>query len=147
MSTSLVAPFDALRHTDDQGEYWTGRELMPVAARGRPPGRPVTDPWIPDDQTFGARLALIRQAQGWGNVKEAARACGIPTETWRSWESRTGTRAPRKAVERVRQIVGVTGVDLIWLLLGRRHGVPSEHTHNTNETDSFLHLTQVDLWA
>lgn len=107
----------------------------------------MTAPWIPDDQTFGARLALIRQAMGWGNVKEAARACGIPTETWRSWESRTDAALPRKAVERVRQIVAVTGVDLDWLLLGRCRGDHSEHTHNTNETDSFSHLTQVDLWA
>lgn len=103
--------------------------------------------WIPDDQTFGARLALIRQAQGWGNVKEAARACGIPTETWRSWESRTDASLPRKAVERVRQIVGVTGVDLDWLLLGRRPAGLPMHTHNTDETDSFPHLTQVNLWA
>ena len=32
--------------------------------------------WIPDADSFGARLALIRQQLGWGNVKEAALACG-----------------------------------------------------------------------
>lgn len=107
----------------------------------------MTGPWVPDDSTFGARLALLRQAMGWGNVKEAARECGIPTETWRSWESRTDASLPRKAVERVAQIVGVTGVDLDWLLLGRRPVALSEHTHNTDETDRISHLTQVDLWA
>ena len=31
--------------------------------------------WIPGTTEFGARLALIRQAMGWGNVQEAAVAC------------------------------------------------------------------------
>lgn len=30
---------------------------------------------IPQDDTFGARLALLRQAMGWSNVQEAAEAC------------------------------------------------------------------------
>ena len=42
--------------------------------------------WTADDRTFGARLALVRQHMGWGNVKEAALACGLPPETWRTWE-------------------------------------------------------------
>lgn len=97
--------------------------------------------WVPDDSTFGARLALLRQAMGWGNVKEAARACGIPTETWRSWEQRTDSELPRRAVERVRQIAASTGVDDGWLLTGRRS------TTRDTDSDKLSHLTQVDLWA
>ena len=42
--------------------------------------------WTATDSTFGARLALVRQRMGWGNVKEAATACGFPAENWRRWE-------------------------------------------------------------
>jgi hypothetical protein len=99
--------------------------------------------WIPGDGTFGARLALIRQRVGWGNVAEAARACGIPTETWRTWESRTDDSLPRKAVESCRQIAAVTGVDAGWLLTGH----PSADPSKSHESDKNLYLTQVDLWA
>jgi transcriptional regulator with XRE-family HTH domain len=47
--------------------------------------------WVPEE-SFGARLALIRQHYGW-NVKEAAMKCHVPVETWRGWE-----RDPRKKV-------------------------------------------------
>jgi hypothetical protein len=74
--------------------------------------------WVPDDSTFGARLALIRQRMGWGNVKEAAMACGLPVESWRNWE-RDGAM-PRRMVEVASVIADRTGCDLGWLLAGSR---------------------------
>jgi hypothetical protein len=69
--------------------------------------------WRPDDRTFGARLALVRQHMGWGNVREAALACGVPSESWRSWE-RDG-RTPRDYARIVMAIHARTGVDAAWL--------------------------------
>lgn len=74
--------------------------------------------WIPDDSTFGARLALVRQRMGWGNLKEAAIECGIPPETWRTWE-RDGV-VPRRMVEISGLIADRTGCDYGWLLAGQR---------------------------
>jgi transcriptional regulator with XRE-family HTH domain len=74
--------------------------------------------WIADDSTFGARLALVRQRMGWGNVKEAADACGIPVESWRRWER--DNRAPRDVADVAWQIAERTGADYGWLLAGPR---------------------------
>lgn len=49
----------------------------------------------------------------WGNVKEAALACGLPVQSWRNWE-RDG-RLPRDYVNVCHQIAERTGVDLGWL--------------------------------
>ena len=65
--------------------------------------------WTADDSTFGARLALIRQRMGWGNVKAAAEACGIPVQSWRTWE-RDGV-TPRNIVEIADTIAERTGCD------------------------------------
>jgi transcriptional regulator with XRE-family HTH domain len=78
--------------------------------RKRAPG------WVPDDRTFGARLAMVRQAMGWGNVKQAADLCAIPVQNWREWE-REG-REPRGLLNIAMKIAGVTGVDYRWLALG-----------------------------
>lgn len=64
--------------------------------------------WRADDSTFGARLALVRQRMGWGNVKEAALACGLAVESWRNWE-RDG-RQPRDYVDVCRAISTRTGL-------------------------------------
>lgn len=72
--------------------------------------------WVPDISTFGARLALVRQAMGWGNVAEAAKMCGVPIASWRNWE-RDG-REPRGLINVAMKIAGVTGVDYRWLALG-----------------------------
>jgi hypothetical protein len=72
--------------------------------------------WKPDDQRFGARLALVRQYMGWGNVKEAALACRQPPESWRTWE-RDNVR-PRDIVRISREISAATGCDYYWLLDG-----------------------------
>ena len=74
--------------------------------------------WVPNDEAFGARLALVRQRMGWGNVKEAALACGLPTQSWRTWE-RDGVQ-PRRLVEVASLIADRTGCDLGWLLAGSR---------------------------
>jgi hypothetical protein len=76
--------------------------------------QPVTPGWVADDGTFGARLALIRQRMGWGNVREAALACGLPVESWRGWE-RDG-RLPRDLITVGRAISSRTGCNLGWLV-------------------------------
>lgn len=78
--------------------------------------------WTADDRTFGARLALIRQHKGWGNVKEAALACRIPVESWRTWE-RDGVE-PRNYLAVVEQISANTRCDYGWLRDGRPSGAP-----------------------
>lgn len=30
MSSQQTSPFDSIRHSDDRGDYWTARELMPL---------------------------------------------------------------------------------------------------------------------
>lgn len=82
--------------------------LRPVSAGGT-----TERGWRPDDTTFGARLALVRQHMGWGNVKEAALACGLPVASWRNWE-RDG-RQPRDYVAVCMKISERTGADLAWL--------------------------------
>ena len=72
--------------------------------------------WMPDDSTFGARLALVRQRMRWGNVNEAASQCGIPTESWRTWER--DNVVPRRLVEMSTLIANRTGCDLGWLIAG-----------------------------
>lgn len=79
-----------------------------------------THGWIASDDTFGARLAMIRQHKGWGNVKEAALACGIPVQSWRTWE-RDG-KQPRYYPYVCQQIAERSGADFSWLLDGRRPG-------------------------
>ena len=86
------------------------RRLRRMTAEPTPMG------WIPAADTLGSRLALLRQAMGWGNVKEGALACGQPVESWRSWE-RDG-RLPRDVVRIAREISDATGCDYYWLLDG-----------------------------
>lgn len=69
--------------------------------------------WVPQD-TFGARLALVRQARRW-NISEAAEACGLIGESWRNWEH---GRPPRSMNEVVVAISEATGCDREWLMWG-----------------------------
>lgn len=69
--------------------------------------------WVATDSSFGARLALVRQRMGWGNLKEAALACGLPVQSWRGWE-RDG-RQPRDFVQTCQVIAETTGCDVWWL--------------------------------
>jgi hypothetical protein len=89
----------------------TTEVLGSTTAKPEPPA-----PWIPTDSTFGARLALIRQHMAWGNVKEAALACGLPPESWRTWE-RDGVE-PRGLTRIARQISNAVGCDYGWLVGG-----------------------------
>lgn len=72
--------------------------------------------WVPDDATFGARLALVRQRMGW-NMKEAALACGIKPNTWRDWELKG--REPHRLKAMCEQIASYTGCNYLWLMTGR----------------------------
>jgi len=76
----------------------------------------TTSAWVPDLGSYGARLALVRQHMGW-NMKEAARECGLPQNSWLGWES-TGHN-PRDFVRVSEAISKRTGVDLVWLMTGR----------------------------
>ena len=73
----------------------------------------IEEEWVPVD-TFGARLALIRQAKGW-NVKEAADACGLNDQSWRNWEAGGGVQKMDRVA---RKIAEATGVNYVWLLAG-----------------------------
>jgi hypothetical protein len=77
------------------------------------------EPWIPSDQDFGSRLALVRHRMGW-NVKEAARECGLPAATWRGWED--GQSTPRNLVTIAMAISNKTGCDYLWLVHGPQRG-------------------------
>lgn len=70
--------------------------------------------WVPQD-TFGARLALVRHQLGRLSVEEAAQRCGLAPSTWRTWEA--GVR-PQDTQEVVRRIAGATGADRDWLMWG-----------------------------
>lgn len=80
----------------------------------------VETPWIPAVESFGARLALVRQRMGWTNVKEAATACGLPAENWRRWER--GESEPRRLVTIAMTIATRTGCDYLWLVHGPARG-------------------------
>ncbi len=80
----------------------------------------VEQGWVPEE-TFGARLALIRQRYGW-NVKEAAVNCRIAVESWRNWER--DHVLPSRYLDVVRTIAEATGADYDWLLDGRRFPPP-----------------------
>lgn len=78
----------------------------------------VSHAWIPED-TFGARLALIRQAKGL-NVKRAAEMVpDVSVESWRQWEH---GRSPHQMDRVARRIADAFGVDYVWLLTGSRTG-------------------------
>lgn len=84
--------------------------------------------WTVDTSTFGARLALVRHRMNW-NVKEAARECGVPAASWRSWEE--GAQ-PRRLFEIVELISRRTGADYMWLLVGdRAEALPGSGGANT----------------
>jgi transcriptional regulator with XRE-family HTH domain len=70
--------------------------------------------WVPSADTFGARLALVRQHLGL-NVKAAAERAGLDHSSWGTWER---GRQPRDMVDKARQISGALGCDFIWLLTG-----------------------------
>ena len=75
---------------------------------------PDTDePWVPKD-TFGARLALVRQRMGW-NIKQAALACGQKPQNWSNWEDGGSCR---RIEEVARDIADAARCDYVWLMAG-----------------------------
>jgi len=70
--------------------------------------------WIPRDDSFGARLALVRQRMGWDN-KQASLECGLPQSSWLRYESGS---LPRDFVTVASKISKRTGVDAMWLMTG-----------------------------
>ena len=66
-------------------------------------------------ETFGTRLAIIRQYLGGWNVTRAARACGIDDQTWRNWEA---GRYPQNQEAVCRRISEALGISYAWLMMG-----------------------------
>jgi hypothetical protein len=75
--------------------------------------------WIPSADSFGARLALVRNHLGL-NARAAAERAGVDDSSWLAWETK-GTK-PRDLVERARQISDALGCDFLWLLTGSSEG-------------------------
>jgi transcriptional regulator with XRE-family HTH domain len=73
----------------------------------------ATDPWVPPN-TFGARLAMIRQARGW-NVRQAAEHCKVPEQSWHNWED---GKSPRDLAAKAQEIAERVPCDYVWLLAG-----------------------------
>lgn len=73
-----------------------------------------TDDGIPVD-TFAIRLAVVRAVMGW-NYDQAARATGIGSETWRTWEK--GKRRCTDVLGVGSVIAEVTGLSRDWIVLG-----------------------------
>jgi transcriptional regulator with XRE-family HTH domain len=72
-----------------------------------------TQAWRPED-TFGARLVLVRRELGLSQ-SEAAERCGISGATWATWEL---GRSPRNMPRQVDKISDALGVDRDWLMWG-----------------------------
>lgn len=105
----------------------------------------MTPGWVADDSSFGARLALIRQRMGWGNVKEAALGCGLPVESWRGWE-RDG-RMPRDIVTTCRRISDRTGCNLGWLIgMSEGGGVPAGESTQREPTEALV-TPRTTVWS
>ena len=88
--------------------------MATVSDRTHAPG------WVPSTDDFGARLALVRHRRKW-NITEAARECGLPEATWRTWEK--GSR-PHDMEGVCRAIAKAAGVNYVWLISGEVVGSP-----------------------
>lgn len=75
----------------------------------------LTDGWVPGD-SWGARLAAIRQAMSWNN-SDAAKACGLDRQSWQNWEAGA---MPRDKEVIAAKIAEATGCNRVWLLTGQR---------------------------
>jgi hypothetical protein len=76
--------------------------------------------WVADDSEFGARLALVRQKMGWGNIAKAAKECGVPVDSWRNWE--VDGRLPHRITTISMAIATRTNCDYRWLVHGPGRG-------------------------
>ena len=66
--------------------------------------------------TFGGRLALMRQASGGLNIRAAARRCGVNESSWHNWEA--GLAKPRDYIGVCRRISEALGFEVEWIALG-----------------------------
>lgn len=90
-----------------------------------------SEPWTPED-TYGARLALIRQRMRW-NVKEAATFCGINHQSWRNWES---GGVPQDVYATSAKIAAAAGCSESWLVGGQnRKAMTAADLHLVHSTD------------
>lgn len=80
--------------------------------------------WIPDQESFGTRLAMVRQHHGW-NIKKAAIECGLDPVSWLYWETRG--RMPRHYQGVCMQIAEHSGCQLVWLMTGQLHATRQYH--------------------
>jgi hypothetical protein len=69
----------------------------------------------PTLETFGARLAVLRQKLGGWNVARVSRLCGIDDQSWRNWEAGGGCQDMEKVC---RKISEATGCPYVWLMTG-----------------------------
>src|SRR5215469_10390388 len=79
-----------------------------MSAAKAKPRRPV--------DTFGTRLAIMRQSMGGWNVKKTADFCGFDDQAWRNWES--GRSLPRDYERVCRRLADRLGFDVTWVALG-----------------------------
>lgn len=70
--------------------------------------------WIPED-TFGARLAVIRAKKRW-NVLRAATECGLDSSSWTNWER--DINKPQDYEMVCKKVARAFGCDLNWLANG-----------------------------
>ena len=75
-----------------------------------------TEPWVPAD-TFGARLALIRQHLGGWNVARVAAHCRLDDQSWRNWEKHPD-KGPRNYETVTAQIAAAVNCNVAWLRAG-----------------------------
>jgi hypothetical protein len=69
---------------------------------------------IPLD-TFGTRLAIVRQSMGGWNIKRAALECGLDPGSWGAWEKGA---SPQRREEIARKISDRTRFSYQWLMVG-----------------------------
>jgi transcriptional regulator with XRE-family HTH domain len=74
--------------------------------------------WVPSTESFGARLALVRNHLGL-NVAKAAELAGEDDSNWQNWER--GVK-PRDMVDKARKISEALGCNFLWLLTGSTEG-------------------------
>ena len=71
--------------------------------------------WLPRVDTLRGPPRLGAPAHGLGHVKEAAESCGVPVQSWRTWED---GGIPRDILRLAKRVSAVTGVNYYWQLDG-----------------------------
>src|SRR5664279_1085387 len=71
--------------------------------------------WLPRVDTLRGPPRLGAPTHGLGHVKEAAESCGVPVQSWRTWED---GGIPRDILRLAKRVSAVTGVNYYWQLDG-----------------------------